>query len=60
MKKFVIINEALEREMSAHIKKYRSSGLSQIEYCRRTNLGYAKLVYWMRKERVAKKSLALT
>ncbi len=59
MKKFVIINEALEKEMSAHIRQYRSSGLSQIAYCRRTNLGYAKLVYWMRKERAAKKILVL-
>jgi len=35
--------------MEDHLKNFRKSGLTQIEYCRVNRLSYSKLVYWLRK-----------
>ena len=56
MKRSEIRNKVLEEEMSEHIRQYRLKGLSQIEYCRRNNIGYAKMFYWIRKERNANRT----
>ncbi len=32
-----------------HLESYKSSGLSQAEYCRRHNLKYHAFLYWKRK-----------
>lgn len=50
MNRFELRNEPLKKEMLGHIKQYRSSGLSQTKYCRKFNLSYARLFYWLKKD----------
>lgn len=37
--------------MFDYVKKFKESGLSQIEYCRKNRLSYTKLIYWLKKAR---------
>jgi len=38
-----------KRIWAAHLKAWRQSGLSRMEYCRRQNLSYHAFNYWKRK-----------
>lgn len=44
------------RYWTAHIKALRESGLNRAEYCRRQNISYHALSYWIRKQLKVKKS----
>jgi hypothetical protein len=45
------LDSETEQKMLGHVRKYKESGLSQIEYCRMNRLSYTKLIYWLKKSR---------
>lgn len=56
MNKSDIRKQLLESEMLAHIERYKNSGLSQTKYCRKAELNYARLFYWLKKVRSTKQT----
>lgn len=53
--------KAGHRFWQTHVKALATSGFSRREYCRRHNLSYHTLTYWVRKQRITpvKPALAL-
>jgi hypothetical protein len=48
------------RFWQAHIKAFATSGFSRSEYCRRHNLSYHAMTYWLRKQPSVKKQASVT
>ena len=46
------------RQFEGHVRRWRSSGLSQAEYCRRNDLKWSTFHYW--RKRLATSSAAVT
>jgi hypothetical protein len=44
--------KAGRRFWQTHVKALATSGFSRLEYCRRHNLSYHALTYWVRKQRI--------
>lgn len=47
------------RRWQRHLKIWRESGQTQVEYCRLNNLGVKAFGYWLRKDRKINKPAAL-
>jgi len=44
-------SKKVARHWQAHIQALEKSGLSRAEYCRRHNISYHAMTYWLRKNR---------
>ena len=51
-------NEEKQRNWASHIEGWKSSGLSQVEFCRQNDLSRVQFTYWKRK--LLKKSDSVT
>jgi uncharacterized protein with WD repeat len=51
--------EERERFWDEHLREWRSSGLSQAQYCRENNLSSKTFAYWKRKKKAAGGSVRL-
>jgi hypothetical protein len=51
--------EERSRFREQHIQNWRSSGLSQTEYCRQNNISSKTFLYWKRKHKAANEPVCL-
>ena len=51
--------EERHRFWEHHLREWRSSGLSQAEYCRRNNVNAKSFLYWKRREKAAGEPIRL-